>query len=172
MTRMLAPLRPIMYLWIQFGASTVAVWTLCAFSYTMLRATNSQTHNNKSLHLPWQIPVVWFYWQSKLLPTRSNNERAHLCSGGMTQAHLHLMLVQYQRLWQAGEAYNIVTDTWKELGIFFTRWHPIVFITWYIKKNTQSAQISFKTKTIFVFTIYYTFQPKTSSGKNYIIYKK
>jgi hypothetical protein len=80
-TRMLAPLRPIMYLWIQFGASTVAVWTLCAFSYTMCSATNSQTHSNKSLHLPWPIPVVWFYWQSKLLPNRSNNDRAHLCSG-------------------------------------------------------------------------------------------
>ena len=125
--RMLAPLRPIMYLWIQFGASTVACWTLCAFSYTMLSATNSRTHNNKTLHLPWQIPVVWSYWQSKLLLTRSNNERAHLCSGGMTQAHLHLLLEQYQRIWQAGEAYYIVSDTRKELGIFLIRWHPIVF---------------------------------------------
>ena len=51
MTRMLAPLRPIMYLWIQFGASTVAVWTLCAFSYTMFSATNSQTHNNIKVYI-------------------------------------------------------------------------------------------------------------------------
>ena len=127
MTRMLAPLRPIMYLWIQFGASTVAVWTLCAFSYTMLSATKLQTHN--ILHLPWQIPVVWSYWHSKLLPTRSNNERGLSCSGGtMTQAHLHLMSEQYQRFWQVGEAYYIVSDTWKESSIFLNRWHPIVFL--------------------------------------------
>lgn len=38
--RICTPLRPMMYLWSQLGASTVAVCTLLAFSYTMFKAKN------------------------------------------------------------------------------------------------------------------------------------